>query len=495
MTAAAPTWTVQLPRPLAPQLPILQSSARYKLLRAGRRFGKSRIGLFGACRGHGPQALRRGVWQGGAVAWITPTYPQSRAIWREEILPRFAGVPGVDLNQSERRLTVGGGWLEVRSAESIHSVRGWELDGVVLDEAGWMDLELVWREVVRPCLISREGWAMILSTTNGGLDGNQAHEAPSYFNRLCQAAERGELGKEWEVWHRRTRDNPRIRPEEIGRLRREYAPTPQLALQELEAEYILGGAEAAFPEFTPSVHVQALTPPRDWQWCAGLDWGYRAPGWCGLVAVSPRGEHLSVQHELSWTQQTPHDVGQALGEVLMGYPTLRWIACDSAMWAVTDGGASIAEQLQQGLVARLGRAAPVLMPAPKGKTSRVARKILLHEALRYEGTPPLQAWQRPRLTVTSGCQVLLGAVSTLMMDPRRPEDVDTRGNDHPYDGLTYCLQLLGAEPQPVPPAKLTATADRHPVGYWLQPGPSDESVSARYRTGVRWTRAAQPREE
>jgi predicted phage terminase large subunit-like protein len=228
MTAvAAPE--IRIPAPLAHQRPILADPHRFKIVRAGRRFGKSRLALNASVIGHGPKRVYRGIAQGVDVVWISPDYPQSRAIWREEIRPRFSGVDGVTLNETERSLKLdGGGMLELRSAEAIDGVRGRKLGGVVIDEAAFLDLEYAWRAVIRPALADLEGWAIILSTPKLG----------SYFNGLCASVEQGELGAAWTQFHGSTRDNARLSRSEVDELYGEYPPDSTDAAQELDADLI-----------------------------------------------------------------------------------------------------------------------------------------------------------------------------------------------------------------------------------------------------------------
>ncbi len=97
--------TLYLPRALAHQRDVLDAPERFKIWRAGRRTGKSRAALIAALLGHGKGA-HKGALQGGDIVWLTPDYPQSRAIWREEIKPRLAGVAGVTLHETDRRAKV-----------------------------------------------------------------------------------------------------------------------------------------------------------------------------------------------------------------------------------------------------------------------------------------------------------------------------------------------------------------------------------------------------
>lgn len=273
------TATLRLPKPLAHQRPILDHPARFKLWRAGRRTGKSRCALIGSVVGHGPDRLRKGLLQGGAVAWFAPDYKQAQAIWREELKPRFSGLPGCEVSETEKRVAFPaiGGWLQLLSAENIDAARGWKLDGAVCDEGAYWDLEYGWNAVIRPALADKQGWALFGSTTNAGHDGNAIKRVPSYFNLLCERADRHELGADWQVFHNRTEDNPKIPRAEIQAMRSEYGPDSATAAQELDAElHVLGGR---YYQLDSSIHLvprRALptTLPSWWEYWAGYDWGY-----------------------------------------------------------------------------------------------------------------------------------------------------------------------------------------------------------------------------
>src|SRR6266446_6958624 len=237
-TALDPRRTLYIPAAKPHQRPILNDPSRRKLWRAGRRTGKSRAALIAATLGHGPvdaNGVRplRGIIAKANGIWVAPDYPQARAIWREEIEPRFAGLDGVDINQAEHRISIrGAGRLELRSAENIDSVRGAALDFAILDEAAHFDAAYAMNDVILPALLDRQGWLFVISSPNAGDDGNADKLIPSYFNRLC-----GELiaGKrpEWRHWHNRTEDNSTLSRAAIDVLRAEYLPGSWTAKQEL----------------------------------------------------------------------------------------------------------------------------------------------------------------------------------------------------------------------------------------------------------------------
>ena len=274
---------IELPRPHAKQWEALNSPKRYKILNWGGRTGKSRVCLIAGTLGHGvrqpdgtPQY--RGAAQGAVIAWVAPTPKQARAIWQEEIVPRFGDKDayGVVIRESDAQVCFpGGGLIEIRSAAAIDGLRGRRWDGVIFDEARDYDLRYAWEEVVSLRLIDSGGWAIFPSTPNGGRDGNPDHIIPSYFNRLCEQALTGTLDAErWGYWHATMRENPYLPQEEVEYEYRVTPPTGMKRRQEMDAELVVGGGGLAFPEWTPAVHLTTRYPDevlrKEWTWAAGL---------------------------------------------------------------------------------------------------------------------------------------------------------------------------------------------------------------------------------
>ena len=404
---------------------------------------------------------------GGEWAWVAPDYPQSRAIWREEILPRFAGkeARGVTVSETDKRVTLpGGGSLELRSAENVDSLRGRALDGVIFDEAAHLDLQYAWEQVARPALLDRRGSALFISSPNGGLDGNPDKRIPSYFNRLCERIAQGEAGPDWAHWHFTTRDNPYLPAATVAEEYRDASPLARE--QELDAALVLGGGGLAFPEWRPDLHITARFPDvelRDgWHWYGGLDWGYTSPGVYVLFGCGP-DDRRHVRFDVAFERMTPAQVVDAMvaAHRERHWPFPRMIGCDAAMQQ-RSGVRSVWEAFTEAwgeALGREGRTCP-LVPVSKsgvdGKGHRASRKLMLHELLAWEALPDgrVAPWQEPRLTFHPEAQYCRTTFPRLMQSAiPGEEDVDTTGPDHGYDALGYGLWLRpegvrGVEPEP-----------------------------------------------
>ena len=77
-----------------------------------------------------------------------------------------------------------------------------------------------------------------------------------------------------------------------------------------------------------------------------------------------------------------------------------------------------------------------------GNNKRIEGANLIHKYLApYED--PNTGRLVARLTVTENCTNLIRTIPELVHDKTRVEDVDTKGDDHPYDGLRYGLMEIG----------------------------------------------------
>ncbi len=206
------TPTIELPKPLPHQLPVLKSPARFKMPVCGRRWGKTATGLMAATVGHGPTAgILKGALDGGTIWWVAPAYPQieSSKIWRD--LKRACRGAWTRCSEVDRTIDLpGGGSITVKSADNEASLLGAGLDGLIIDEASRIKPE-IWRETLRPMLADKHGWAMFLTTPNG----------KNWFHKLFIQAKQM---AGWETWQLPSSDNPLITAEELALILQEIGP-------------------------------------------------------------------------------------------------------------------------------------------------------------------------------------------------------------------------------------------------------------------------------
>lgn len=251
---------VTLP-PLHPgQQVIADHPARFRIVVAGRRWGKTRLGAVLTLRAalHGQRA-----W------WLAPTYAQATVAWRDltrvaaQIAYQVGHVFPITIRNGDFSLEVpNGGAVQVRSTDVPDRLRGEGLDFVVFDEAATIP-EITWTEVIRPALADRRGRALFIGTPKGR----------NWFWRLARFAE--QHPDEWAVWQIPTvghpLSNPYIDPQEVAMAR--TALPERTFRQEFLAEFVEDGGGVFRNVRALSTAPRQTTPHAHELYVIGVDWG------------------------------------------------------------------------------------------------------------------------------------------------------------------------------------------------------------------------------
>jgi len=130
------------------QKTISDSTARWRVVVAGRRFGKTHLAIRELCY-HARQP-QKDVW------YIAPTYKMARQIVWKKLKNRLQDLRWVE-KTNETELTIqlrNGSTIALKGADNYDSLRGVGLDFIVLDEFADIDPE-AWYETLRPTLSDR----------------------------------------------------------------------------------------------------------------------------------------------------------------------------------------------------------------------------------------------------------------------------------------------------------------------------------------------------
>ena len=213
---------IKLPELHKNQQIVADDESRWKILCAGRRFGKTRLGV---------QLCIETAMQGKRAWWVAPTFSIARVGWRDIMMAGFdlADSLGVEVKMGDMVVNFpNGGFISVKSADNPQRLRGEGLDFLVMDEAAFVKEE-TWTEVLRPTLTERKGSALFISTPRG---------MNNWFYRLWQDADER---KDWSKFKFSTVDNPEIDPEELESAKREIGSLT--FAQEYEAEFVNEGTQ------------------------------------------------------------------------------------------------------------------------------------------------------------------------------------------------------------------------------------------------------------
>lgn len=227
------------------QQQIVTSRKRFKVVRGGRRGGKTKLEVEDMCF----EAM------GGKdrpIFYIAPTQSQARAIIWEELKSRLAGTNS-EANESRLEMrvpTVDGGWsmITVAGWENRENFRGRKAWKIYFDEVDTMkDFFIGWQEIFRPALTDFQGHAMFCGTPKS--------ENPN----LRRLAKLSETDIDWGAFHFKTEDNPFISREELKKAKDELDYNTYM--QEYEAEYL--DNKGALFSFTALVDVFTNTVTKD----------------------------------------------------------------------------------------------------------------------------------------------------------------------------------------------------------------------------------------
>jgi len=196
------------------QLSIFNSEARFKVVAAGRRFGKSRLAAW---------ILLIKALQSDSkdVFYIGPTFQQAKDImW--SMLKELGQDIIIDAYENTARLTlVNGRKIFLKGSDRPDTLRGVGLAYVVLDEYASMKPN-VWEQIIRPTLADVKGGALFIGTPAG----------KNHFYELYNEAKKED---DWETFSFNSTDNPYIDDEEIEAARKSMSS--MAFRQEFEASF------------------------------------------------------------------------------------------------------------------------------------------------------------------------------------------------------------------------------------------------------------------
>jgi len=199
------------------QFNIIKNNSRFKVIVAGRRWGKTHLALY--------DILFRSKQPKQKLWFVSPTYRMSKNIAWQILKDMVYSVANVIRKTNESELSIefiNGSKIELKGADNEDSLRGVGLNHVILDEFAYMKKE-AWTEVIRPALADKKGGAMFIGTPDGF----------NYFYDLYQQGLNQENG--FMSWHFMSKDSPYIEDAEIETARLEL--DERTFRQEFEASF------------------------------------------------------------------------------------------------------------------------------------------------------------------------------------------------------------------------------------------------------------------
>ena len=391
---------------------VFKNTSRFRVLVAGRRFGKSYL----ACIELLNAAIKR---PGETYFYCAPTYRMAKDIaWKEikKLVPREWIK---SKNETDLKIElINESTIELKGTENAMALRGRSLAGVVLDEAAFMDSE-VWFQVIRPALADKQGWALFISTPDG--------TASWFYDLWCYVPD--DQTKDWTRWSYTTIDGGNVPAEEVEAARAQL--DVRTFKQEFEASFenLTGLVAVSFSDDNISVKAKDISIA---PLLLGVD--FNVDPMSGICAVKD-GENLYVFDEIMLTGgATTWDFAE---EVTRRYGVdRRVIACpDPTGGARKTAGIGATDH---SILRRSG----FNVSSPKAPW-KIRDKITAVNTALFDATGTRRTFIHPR------CKELIKSLRTLTYAPNTGLPNKNLGVDHAFDAFGYlCLQQFNlAKPE------------------------------------------------
>lgn len=217
-----------MPTPYPLQREIAKHSAKYKVICAGRRGGKTTMAARMAVGGDKPNGFDNGLLDGKSVLLSSTSQDQADVFW--EYIKRWLS-PLLDANliyknEVKRILRFNDGQIRVKTGSQPDVLRGSGVSLLVLDECAYLHPS-AWQSVGAPMLADSDGSAVFISTP----------KRRNWFFHLYQQAIQAD-NTDWQAWNFPSHANPHLPKSALERLAENM--TDDDYRQEILAEFLEG---------------------------------------------------------------------------------------------------------------------------------------------------------------------------------------------------------------------------------------------------------------
>ena len=411
------------------QLDIAQDTHRFRVICAGRRWGKSVLSQL--------ITLKWAVERPGLYWLVSPTYRQGKQIhWQglQRVIPRewVAKKNEVDLSITLKNGSV----VELKGAENPDALRGVKLRGLVVDEiASIRNWDWLWGEVLQATLVDYTAPALFISTPKGY----------NHFYELFQLGQDGgrsggnDQPGDYRSWRFTSYDNPYIPKDDLDRLKGEL--TEDTFAQEYLADF-RKFTGLVYKEFDRQVHViEPFDVPDSWTLYRGMDFGSTNPTACLWIAVDGDENWYIVSEHYATGETIDFHAGVVNSNRYSGRVTATYGDPSGAQWIsefaqrgvyITPANKEVGQAFNTWVTFGIDKVAQKLKPIPGHRVGSVTLSNTQSLAL-------------PSLFVFSTCTNTIREFETYRwkekavtqaQDLNQPDQVE-KANDHAMDALRY----------------------------------------------------------
>jgi predicted phage terminase large subunit-like protein len=216
------------------QMEVFTDPTRFKVVSAGRRFGKSYLSavtlLVEGLKETNTYGYKLGPER--VVYYVAPTFNQAKDIIWKMMKELGQGAIESTLENTGVIRLINGREIHIKGSDRPDSLRGVGLSYVVLDEYASMK-PATWEEILRPTLTDVKAGALFIGTPAG----------KNHFYKLFKSAEKNPNLKSWSF---ESIDNPFLPKEEIEEARDTMSKA--VFLQEYKASFSVQGGSTLNPE-------------------------------------------------------------------------------------------------------------------------------------------------------------------------------------------------------------------------------------------------------
>ena len=288
MVTETKTVIVTTRNPHPRQLEFIYSTAKRKIIRAGRRSGKT-VGI--------AIADVESFIEGKRVLYTAPTGEQTDAYWYEvtRALRPLVETGYYKQNETERYIEKVGtqNRIKAKTAWNANTLRGDYADKLTFDE--WqLTAEDAWDDVGEPMLLDNDGDAVFIYTppslkSSGVSRARDPRHASKMFKSVRDRVADDPKWQDWEAFHFTSFDNPHISQDALGRLavgmsRDSYLKEIMAEDDDMEQSLLVYGC------FNETIcKIERFKIPPEWMIYSGHDFGSANPA-ALFAAQNPAGD-------------------------------------------------------------------------------------------------------------------------------------------------------------------------------------------------------------
>lgn len=385
------------------QKKVVKSGARYKIIRAGRRTGKTLLIIIDSL-------TLATKYNGLSMAYVGLNYTHAKdVVWEDYI--KYADKIIEYKNSQELLIRLkNGSRIRLYSWDSVDNMLGKKYHKVYLDEAAVpKNFFQAWDNVIEPTLLDYNGEAWFTSMPRG----------KGHFKKLIDDSKSKE---DWQDFHFTSYDNefiPNIK-QELDNKRKYIAPS--VFAQQYLAEFT-DLENRIYTEFTRDDALKDIPfEPKRWGLC--IDFGYNHPLAAYLLAISA-DNHVHVYKELYKRGLDVEPRKEAIKNLVEGYTISVAVADSEDPMAIKHLNDNLHLNIQ---------------PAIKGKGSVL------------EGINTVKSgFHSKQLTINERCTNLIDELETYTWKTDKtdsPTDEPIKENDDCVDSLRYGYTKI-AQKQPI----------------------------------------------